>query len=311
MTSKIHSPEGFIRLLGLSEAVWEDMPGARGYKSRLYYDHISIHYNGREDMGIWLEMSGQGCRVFETYGHGDYNILFREWMENEEDMNVTRIDIAFDDHCGLLNIKQLVKDTQALDEDNYPTELISKFRKREVIWSHDDGGKPALTVYHGRKGSETMIRIYDKAAERGFADRHWIRVELQLRQARAGEFVRELLLQESDVGTLFRGVLYNYLRYVEPDDFDTNRWRWPLKDYWANLLESVGRIQLYKKPGTEYNIFNLQDFVLGQAGNAIDTYIRIRGVDGFMEDLNHRPNKNIKAQYRELIREAEMLKGGG
>lgn len=310
MTSKIHSPENFIALLGLEDAVWEDMSGANGYKSRLYYDHISIHYNGREDMGVWLELTGQGCRVFESYGHGDYNILFREWLNNEEDMNITRIDIAFDDHEGLLNIQQLVSDTQSLDGDNMPTEFISKCRKREVIWSHDDGGKPALTIQHGRKGSETMIRIYDKAAERGFADRHWIRVELQHRADRAADFVRELLERQSDVGLLFRGVIYNYLRYVEPDDFDSNRWRWPLKDYWANLLDGIGRIRLYKKPGTVYNMSNLYNFVIGQAGNAIDTYIKIQGVDGFVKDLKNRSGKNIKAQYRELIREAEQLKGG-
>lgn len=305
MTSKIHSPENFIALLGLQDVAWEETKGANGYQSRLYYDHISIHFNGREDMGIWLEMSGQGCRVFESRGHGDYNILFREWLENEDEMNVTRIDIAFDDHEGLLNIKQLVKDTQELGDDNKPIEFVSKFKKRDVIWSHDDGGAPALTVQHGRKGSETMIRIYDKAAERGFTDRHWIRVELQLRQDRAGEFVHELLARKSDVGLLFRGVIYNYLRYVEPDDFDSNRWRWPCKDYWEKLLDGIGRIRLYKKPGTDYNMINLENFVIGQAGNAIDTYIRIKGECSFMEALKSRPNKNLKPEYRRLIKDSE------
>lgn len=305
MTSKIHSPENFISLLGLEDMLWEEMNGANGYKSRLYYDHISIHYNGREDMGIWLEMSGQGCRVFESRGHGDYDILFREWLDNEDEMNITRFDIAFDDHEGLLDIKQLVKDTQALDDENNPTEFVSKFRKREVIWSHDDGGAPAHTVQHGRKGSETMIRIYDKAAERGFTDRHWIRVELQHRADRAADFIRELLIRKCDVGLLFRGVLYNYLRYVDDPMADSNKWRWPMKDYWEKLLDGIGRIRLYKKPGTDYNMINLENFVIGQAGNAIDTYIRIKGVDAFVQDLKNRPNKNIKAQYRQLIRDSE------
>lgn len=305
MTSKIHSPENFIALLGLEDYLWEETKGANGYQSRLYYDHISIHYNGREDMGIWLEMSGQGCRVFESRGHGEYDILFREYLENPDEMNITRIDIAFDDHEGLLDIKQLVNDTQALDDDNMPTEFVSKFRKREVIWSHDDGGVPALSVYHGRKGSDAMIRIYDKAAERGFADQHWIRVELQLRQERAGDFVRELLQRRSDVGLLFRGVLYNYLRYVDDPYTDSNKWRWPLKAYWAQLLDGIGRIRLYKKPGTVYNMLNLQSFVIGQAGNAIDTYIQIRGIDGLMEDLSNREHKDLKPDYKRLIRESK------
>ena len=150
-----------------------------------------------------------------------------------------------------------------------------------------------------------MIRIYDKAAERGFTDRHWIRVELQHRADRAADFVRELLSRKCDVGLLFRGVLYNYLRYVDDPETDSNKWRWPMKDYWEKLLDGIGRIRLYKKPGTEYNMINLENFVFGQAGNAIDTYIRIKGECSFMEALKNRPNKNLKSEYRRLIRDSE------
>lgn len=72
VTSKIHNPQGLIALLGLDHEgiVWEQVKGAHGYRDRLYWEKISIHYNGREDMGIWLEMSGQGCRAFESFGTG-------------------------------------------------------------------------------------------------------------------------------------------------------------------------------------------------------------------------------------------------
>ena len=64
-TSKVHTPEELIAALGLSECPWSEISGAHGYMDRKYFGHISIHYNGRDDMCVWCEMSGQGCRMFE------------------------------------------------------------------------------------------------------------------------------------------------------------------------------------------------------------------------------------------------------
>ena len=201
ITSKIHSPQNFIELLGMQHVSWELVKGARGYMDRLYWGSISIHYNGREDMGVWLEMSGQGCRSFETFGNGDYESLFDEVRQNPGEMNLTRLDVAFDDHEGLLDIDVLEMDTRELS-------FVSKFRKTAVEWEWDhDKLIKGLSIYHGRKASEIMIRIYDKAAERGFDDgRHWVRVELQLRDSRALAF----LDAPGKIGDRFSGVLRNY-----------------------------------------------------------------------------------------------------
>jgi len=181
--SRIHSPQNFIELLGMKDCAWEEAErGANGYLNRLFYDHISILYNGREDMGVCLDMSGQGCRVFETLGTGDFQALFSEVFNNSSDeLHITRLDVAFDDHSGILHLPTLMADTQELDS-YLPVQFICRSSHREVVWSHKDGDeRPALSVCHGSKKSEIFIRIYDKAAERGFFDRHWIRVEQQLR----------------------------------------------------------------------------------------------------------------------------------
>ena len=65
-TSKVHTPDQLIAALGLSHVPWTETKGARGYRDRKYFSCISIHYNGRADMGVWVEMSGQGCRTFES-----------------------------------------------------------------------------------------------------------------------------------------------------------------------------------------------------------------------------------------------------
>lgn len=294
ITSKIHSPENFIRLLGLDQEgiAWENVKGAHGYRDRLYWEKISIHYNGREDMGVWLEMSGQGCRAFESFGSGDYEALFQEVFHEPEQVRITRLDIAFDEHSGLLEMEQVCRDARK-------AEYVSKFRSGAATYGlGDDLGKSVLL---GSRSSEALVRIYDKAAERGFTDRHWVRVELQLRRERA----RAFLEQTQPIGERWAGVLANYLRFVdEPKGFDTNRWRWPMKDYWARLLDGAAPIRLYSKPGADYNMLNLENFVFKQAGGAIYTYLECYGMEKFLEELQHRGTqlnpkyKSLLAQYR-------------
>ena len=77
-TSKIHSQLSIVEFLGLQDLKFENLKGFYGYRDRLYFDGISIHYNGREDMGICVEMSGKGCRAWEKYGNSDYDGLFSE-----------------------------------------------------------------------------------------------------------------------------------------------------------------------------------------------------------------------------------------
>ena len=48
-----------MELLGLQDMTWELMKGGNGYRDRLYWGGISILYNGREDMGVFLDMSSQ------------------------------------------------------------------------------------------------------------------------------------------------------------------------------------------------------------------------------------------------------------
>ena len=289
-SSKIHSPDGIIKLLGLDDSaiVWEETKGSKGYRDRLYWECISIHYNGRDDMGLWVEMSGQGCRAFESFGSGNYDSIFREIMDNPGDMHLTRLDVAFDDHSGLLDIDEICQDTRNQD-------YISRFRGWQVIDS-DSGSSVTL----GSRSSEILVRIYDKAAERGFDDgRHWVRVELQLRRDRALAFLQA----DGDVGIKFRGVLSNYVRYVDaPDGYDTNRWRWPVKEYWVRLLDGAARIRLFSAPGTEYNMINLETFIQRQAGGAIFTYLETHTIEQFRTLIRQRGTA-LNPKYVALIAE--------
>jgi len=286
-TLKRDNPYIVADMLGLGDLPWEVTKGARGYKDRLYFNAISIHYSGRPDMGVWCEMSGQGCRAFETLTTlpGKWEDLFARI--NRSKANITRLDVAYDDHSGLLDINELIQDTRK-------KEYVSKSDYWEILES-----SKGQTLQFGSYQSDVLIRIYDKAAEKHCAEgEHWIRCELQLRRDRAIAFT-ELGLP---IGESFYGVVVNYLRFVDPLEDDTNKWRWPTKFYWDNFLNSARAIRLYVAPGLEYNFDRCQRYVINQAGNAIDAYIQITGVDGFLKDLKARTTQR-NPKYDRLVRE--------
>lgn len=290
-TSKKHSPRELIHALGLDDAPWETVKGARGYKDRLYFSCISIHYNGRADMGVWVELSGQGCRTFETLSTlpDCWKDIF--WFIFKEDLKVTRLDVAFDDHTGLLDLDTMERDTKA-------QEFVSK-----CDWWTVTYGSPGMTLEFGSPKSDVRIRIYDKARERNCeAGTHWIRVEIQLRDDRAKKFL-EL---DGPVGDNFCGVLLNYLRYVDPDELDSNRWRWPIKDYWGDFLCGAQAISIYEKPGMDYNFDRCHNYVVNMAGNAVDAYIKISGIEGLQRALKERSSKP-NPKYDRLIAECREL----
>lgn len=287
-TSKTHTPEQLIEALGLSHCPWTQMNGARGYMDRLYFGSISIHYNGREDMGVWCEMSGQGCRNFE-----DLSTLPDKWKDvfsfiHGNCLHITRLDVAFDDHTGVLDIDTIAKDTEE-----------QRFVSRMKFWQTTRSSQ-GVSVMIGSPQSKVRVRIYDKAAERGFDDgRHWVRIELQLRDGRAEEFSKIPMV----IGEAFAGVLLNYLRFVEPDETDSNKSRWQMTEYWARLVGDIGRIKIFTYPGAEYNMERCRHYVFDMAGNAIDAMLQIcDNMDDFMTLLDSRHCKP-NPKYELLVKE--------
>jgi hypothetical protein len=153
------------------------------------------------------------------------------------------------------------------------------------------------TVQIGSPKSDVLIRIYDKARERNCEPgEHWIRCEIQMRDDRAIKFSQ----LPYEIGESFCGVMVNYLRYVEPDLEDTNRWRWPMKPYWGDFLCDASAISIYERPGLEYNLDRCENFVINLAGNAVDAYIKIVGVPGFLEALKERRTRR-NPKYDALV----------
>ncbi len=287
-TTKKHTAEEIIDILGLGLCPFELVKGARGYRDRFYFGSISVHFNGRHDMGVWVEMSGQGCRTFETCSVLGWDNLFK--IINIEELKITRLDIAFDDHTGVLDINQIFQDT-----------VNQYFISRSEYWECITSSK-GISIMHGSPSSLVRFRIYDKARERNYdTSVHWVRIEMQLRDERAINFSKLFDNPMVTIGDAFSGVLLNYLRYVVPDPEDSNKWRWDMQPYWLDLLSFLTPIKIYTSPGIDYNLDNLNRYVFNQAGNAIDTAIKIHGLDEFLKLLNNRETLS-NPKYTNLLK---------
>ena len=292
-TCKAEGLDSVRDLLGLSDVSWQKMEkGRNGYRQRLFFENISILYDGAENMGICVDMSGQGCRAFETYSSVTWEQLFSFLAHYKEDYKITRLDVAYDDHTGILDIERIQDDT----DDHY---YVSRSKTWKVEY-----GSAGTTIYHGSPKSNMYIRIYDKAAEQDLEGAHWIRVEMQMRDEIASGYVDGLMSHPA--GEQFRGVLHNYLRYVVPVE-DTNMSRWPMTDYWDRLLDDVQSIRCWSAPGVNYTVFNLQNLIINQMGNALDCYLTIFGTDDLIAQLGKRAIRQ-SPKYERLKRQYEELK---
>lgn len=289
-TSKSDSVETIVNKLGLIGNDFTDMYGMQGYANRFYLNGISIHFNSARNEGVWVEMSGQGCRAFESLSTSDWFSLFDLILN--DDYNITRLDVAFDDHSGIIPLKKIANDVR---QENY----VSKFKARSITCTFASGDV-GYTIDLGSRKSAIKFRIYDKAFERNREEEgHWVRCECQLRDERATEFLKKL--DTENVSDLFLGVLVNYIRFVTPSTTDTDKHRWKLRKYWSNFVGAVEAVSLYTNLGLDYNLAKCENFVYRQCGNALDTLIKIKGVESVVVDLNKNKPPKKAPKYLDLI----------
>lgn len=301
MTSKCDSLSSIIHLLGLDypEIKFIELSGMHGFARRYYFNGISIHFDGSVRLGldnyVWVEMSGQGCRAYEQYSKSpDWLSLFTLIL-TDDNYNLTRLDVAYDDFDGILNIDTLRRE---LDHDNF----VSNFRK--TLIEYDPRGSDCC-IYYGSKKSDIMFRCYNKAAERGREDEidHWVRFEIQLRDEYAKRFLQQFHSNLS-LGRTFSETVSGAMRYVIPSD-DTNKSRWFTRRWWSKFVDHVDGISLYTPKDTDYNLSKLSNYVINNCGNATQCYIDIFGEDKFLADLEARScRKNVK--YEDLKNKARL-----
>lgn len=319
-----YSVDELKSLLGFgSDIPWEDEVKFRnGYPLQTYWNGITFSYGAeqekyykdptkaRSDMGVCVNFSGTGCRAFESYGHGDWFRLLADLFTVREQgarlkdgqlysFHITRIDLAYDDHIGYLDINLI----RAYLEDRYYT---SPSKYSEIVWSDNQlDDIIGLTCQVGSNKSDVKIRIYDKAAERGFKDRHWVRCELQLRNDRAMNAASSLVF-EMNIGATVSGILRNYLMFRTPSS-DDNKSRWPVCLWWETVLEKMERIKLWISPGEPYNFSRTELWLCKQYGQAIVVLDELHD-PGYLIDKCRQlyPVQSLSPKYRNFLAKLEI-----
>lgn len=238
-------------LLGMYESEFVDMPrGLYGYPMQKACGDIRILYGGGENMGIHVQLSGQGCREFETYWH----MTWEEMLGNviQADGEFTRFDLAvdeirYDGKRPYFTVKKVMQKTEK-------GHCRSKFRNAIEIKKIEikDGAEKGNTIYFGSPQSNIQIRIYEKNFERENAGKEveqrittWNRTEMQMADERAQEAVKQIL-RGVEVGVVMFGLLRNYMNFVDPTE-DSNKARWPISEWWLLFLDDAERLRLAAK----------------------------------------------------------------
>jgi phage replication initiation protein len=235
-------------ILGIRQDEFVDMPnGLYGYRKQKRCGNIKILFDGLPDQGIHIEMTGQGCREYETYYGTVWPVLFTDIINNHG--KFTRVDAAVDE-IRYNNDKPyftLAKLIRKVKRD----ECKSRFKKaKRVETIRIEGGKSeGRTIYFGSPTSSIQIRAYEKNHERQSEGLEleenlttWNRLELQTRDDRAQVLVHNILTGDN-LGHIFCGVINNYIDFVSRTD-DTNKSRWPRTKWWDDFLSDVERLKL-------------------------------------------------------------------
>lgn len=237
------SPEKIITdILHLNEISWKHADyGRYGYQQSCQFGAVQLLYDAKqENMGVCLELTGQGCK--ELVQLTANNSIFYDILKNRVAVktNLTRIDIAVDDHSGLLEMDTIAT---KVERGEIRTRLRSKTELRGLA---DTEGH---TVYLGAPSSNTRIRIYDKQAQMQTVS-PWVRVEMVLRHEDAHKF-QNLMLDSVPVDIPHRNyeiallgvrVLRDKLAFIEP--VDANISRCPESPWWAEFLDGVQAVHL-------------------------------------------------------------------
>lgn len=244
--------------LGYSKEQFTELPkGGMGYKHMVKLDGypVTILFDGKEDMGIHVSISGSAIsevamscmdfyKIDTPFGTGyeeehmplDGSCLLELIKAILHIGSLTRLDLAIDDlGCNYYSTDLLV----AILENS---RCVSKFRNwRNLCERSISGDKVGHTVYLGSRKSDIFLRVYDKMLEQKSTS-PWIRWEFELKDTRARQ-VADLLVQESNVGNIAVGLLNNYFRVINLDN--NNKSRCSVDPLWQRFIDGIDAVKLY------------------------------------------------------------------
>lgn len=196
--------EVISKVLGIKpEYFFHNDYGFYGYKEHYAYGEIKVMASGSEDMGVFLEMKGTGCRNLEYVLQAQERSWY-DFLNRCVDCGgiVRRLDLAVNDMSGLLDIP-------VLSEKYYKGEVECRSSRFEAVNGGKLNGKGkdrGRTLYIGTKGTPLYFCLYEKDKEQEAKHQHTDiknRFEIRLKDKRAIRTLEDLLLTHDTVGLVF------------------------------------------------------------------------------------------------------------
>lgn len=234
----------FNDLFGISsnDIVYEKR-GRNCYTELYYYKNILCWTSQDIRMGFHFEISGQGCRLLELL---NIDLFFLLAQLKNYICKFTRIDLSIDDFTNdyftVPKLKEYLSNGQ----------VISKLRTYYDIKSGivEESGLLGNTLQLGSKAGLIHITFYDKLLERESNNyiisddvNYWTRTEVRYRHEKAQDIVEYLIITK-DINKCVKGVLKDYVRFVEKSKTDINNRRWKTAKWWNKFLDNIDVIKL-------------------------------------------------------------------
>lgn len=213
--------------------------GAMGYRQSYKCGGTTIYYDGAENMGVHVVISGTGIREMEARG---INII--PWCKTRfiEGCKFTRLDIAIDDRTETITVSKIVKE---LESGN----VSGRYKVWTPIRSYrrTKNGNELINegVSIGSRKSETYIRIYNKAKEQK-QEEPWTRLEVEFKGDKANEAIIQMIASDEEINYIVR-VVRGIIEVKEPS-LDSNRSRRKVAGWWEEFLGYVEKLRITVKP---------------------------------------------------------------
>lgn len=307
---------------GLSlEHFQDDMIGSYGYKKRarhMLYD-ISILYDGNDDMGIHVDVSGSAVGYFlqcylnkntcsvTPFGSVAYEVtsfddtVLSDLLKEILDMGqLSRLDLAIDDIGG--NYYLLPELCEIFHKNLY----TSRFRTYKEVYEATKTECTGSTIYLGSTKSEMLIRIYDKQLEQnskknGSVQTHWTRWEIQLRKERA-TVAGSFLAAGQTLPDVACGILSNYLRLIIKDNVRDSRCSTASK--WSNFLAGIKKIRICQ-PVAEKNLDDKKKWLMKFVAPTLSTIYELDGDLSFIYSMIKYGSLHRSIQLQKLIQASQ------
>lgn len=218
--------------------------GRNGYNHLHNFKNINIWTSLNINMGIHIEITGQGCRDLEDLGISLKQLLNN--INNSYRVKYSRIDLSIDDFTNkYFNVGKI----RYYLENNL---ISSKLRTCYTTYSSkvEKNKIQGQTIQFGHKASLLHITFYNKLLERHNNNiilpdniKYWTRTELRFRNEFAKDIVN-LILQGKELNLIIKGILKDKIRFLANNKLATRKANSQTAKWWSDFLENCNIIKL-------------------------------------------------------------------